>query len=388
MLTYVYIFGTNLSMIKRSLVKTILDSWREGFIAVVYGPRRVGKTVLLGQLMVRLGEGERLILDGDTQETRDLLGTTSELKLNSLVKGVSLLVVDEAQRIPNIGLSLKIIIDRFPKLKVLVSGSSSLSLSRGLQESLTGRNQKFRLFPLSTAELLGEEERFRAPYLLEDQLIYGGYPYLQSLKTAPVKQNYLLSLVDDYLFRDLFDLELVNNRDVVRKLASLLAFQVGSQVSLNELSQKLSISVKTVARYLNLLESCFIAFPVGAYSTNLRNEISRSRKYYFYDLGIRNALINQFHSLDSRSDVGALWENFLVVERLKRFEYRPQPLTGYFWRDYAQAEIDWVESTAEGLSAFEFRYKPSAYRTPKFFKKAYGLEGNLISRENYLEFIL
>lgn len=375
-------------MVRRKLTETILKTQREGFATLIYGPRRVGKTVLLGQILERYPSEKKLILDGDTQETRDLLGTTSETKLSRLAEGLSLLVVDEAQRIPNIGLSLKIIIDRFPKLRIFASGSSSLELSRGVQENLTGRTQKFRLFPLSTAELLTTADESKAPYLLESQLIYGGYPYLLNLKTDSEKQSYLSSLVADYLFRDLFDLETVNNRDVVRKLATLLAFQVGNQVSLNELSQKLVVSVKTVARYLSLLESCFVVFPVGAYSTNLRNEVARSRKYYFYDLGIRNALTGQFHPLDSRADVGALWENFLVIERLKKFEHQPKFFTGYFWRDYAQAEVDWVEQDAAGLTAFEFRYRSAIYRTPKAFSQAYHLEASLVSRENYLEFIL
>lgn len=384
----VHKFGINMRMIPRSLVKTIIEGRKDGFVTVIYGARRVGKTVLLNQILENYRGEKTLMLNGDTQETRDLLSNTSEVTLSGLVDDYSIIVIDEVQRIANVGLSLKIIIDKFPTKKILVTGSSSLELTNGLQETLTGRALRYKLFPLSTRELGLNLEKYQRASLLPDQMLYGGYPYVGQLSTSSQKQDYLRSIVEDYLFRDLFVLERTENPDVVKKLAILLAFQIGSEVSLSELARQLLVSVKTVARYLDLLEKCFVLFGVGAYSTNLRNEVSRGKKYYFYDLGIRNALTGSFLPLDVRTDVGALWENFLVIERFKKMEYERISTSGYFWRDYAQAEIDWMELSGGKLAAFEFKWGESGrIKTPKNFRDSYGIEAKLVNRENYLDFI-
>ena len=299
-------------MITRILTKNVISGFKDGFVSVIYGPRRVGKTVLLEQLKAILGEYKILSLNGDTQETRDMLSSTSETKLLALIKNSDILIIDEAQRIKNISLVLKILIDKLPKLKIVVTGSATLDLSRGVRETLTGRTQTYQLYPLSSKELT------LSKYLLPELLIYGGYPYLQSLSNNLDKQRYLENLVDDYLLKDLFDLKEVSDPDIPKKLLALLAYQIGNQVSLSELAAQLSISVKTVARYLTLLEKIFVIFPMGTYSTNLRSELSKSKKYYFYDLGIRNAIIRQFGTLESRTDAGALWENFMILERAKK----------------------------------------------------------------------
>ncbi|EKD99423.1 MAG: hypothetical protein ACD_22C00257G0003 [uncultured bacterium] len=376
-------------MIDRLLKEVVLKAQKPGFITVIYGARRVGKTYLLDQILSDFDKTRTLSLNGDTQEARDLLSNTSEIKLTQLIEKYEVLAVDEAQRIPNIGLALKIIIDKFPQKKVFVTGSSSLDLAQGLQETLTGRTVKYKLYPLSVKEVSVNVKDHELPYLLPNQLLYGGYPYAYQLATQKEKQDYLISITEDYLFMDLFNLEQIANKDTIKKLTTLLAFQIGNEVSLNELAQKLSVSVVTVSRYLDLLEKSFIIFKVGSFSSNLRTEVARSKKYYFYDTGIRNALINQFQPLDSRTDVGALWENFLVTERLKKLEYSRDTASCFFWRDYLKAEIDWIEKRSTGIQAYEFKLGVKSHaKTPKSFKDAYKTEATTVNRDNYLEFVL
>lgn len=375
-------------MITRILSKVVIDGCKDGFITVIYGPRRVGKTVLLEQIKAALPYPDILTFNGDTQETRDLLSTTSETKLSSIVKNQKIIFIDEAQRIKNIGLSLKILIDQFPDLKIIVTGSATLDLSKGVRETLTGRTITYRLFPLSMREIVPNDEQNRSQYLLPDVLLFGGYPYVQSLANPIDKQRYLEELAADYLLKDLLELKDVGDPDALRKLLSLLAYQIGNQVSLNELASQVSISTKTVARYLWLLEKVFVIFPLGTYSTNLRSEVARSKKYYFYDLGIRNALIRQFGTLDSRTDVGALWENFMMVERMKKHEYDRNPTSMFFWRDYAQNEIDLIEKNEQNITAFEFKWSArKRSKTPKFFKDAYAIHSQTIHPENFETFI-
>lgn len=373
-------------MIPRTLASTIKKNQKNGFINLIYGPRRVGKTVLLRQLTQSIPKPNIIWFNGDTQETREALSKTSELALSKLVEQTQYIVIDEAQRIPNIGLSLKILIDNFPKKIFYATGSSSLMLSRGIQEPLTGRTLKYRLFPLSTGELTHNLPKHQKISLLEEQLRFGGYPYLQQLKNAKEKQDYLKSLIQDYLFKDVLELKDIASPENLKKLSILLAFQIGAEVSLNELANNLGIDVKTVRRYLSLLKQSFVIFELGAFAKNLRKEIVKSKKYFFWDLGIRNALIDQFLPLDTRTDVGQLWENFLVVERLKKHEYQRRNIQYYFWRTYEQAEIDWVEIESNKISAYEFKWQKSKSYTPKAFREAYKTETKTISRENYLEF--
>lgn len=374
-------------MIPRTLCQTVKENLKPGFINLIYGPRRVGKTILLQQLTQSTPKAEITWFNGDTKETRDLLSNTSEVALSKLAAKPKIIVIDEAQRIPNIGLSLKILVDKFPQKTFFVSGSSSLMLSQGIQETLTGRTSKYRLFPLSTQELTPALPDYQKSFLLEDQLRFGGYPYLQRLTSPSDKKGYLKSLVEDYLFRDVLELKDISSPENLKKLATLLAFQVGSEVSLSELANGLGIDVKTVRRYLSLLKQSFVIFELGAFSKNLRKEVVKSKKYYFWDLGIRNALTDQFLPLDTRTDIGQLWENFLAVERLKKYEYQRKKIQCYFWRTYEQAEVDWVEVEEGEVSAYEFKWKPSRPHTPKAFREAYRTDLQLISKENYLEFV-
>ncbi len=374
-------------MIKRDLVNTIKDNQKHGFINLIYGPRRVGKTVLLHQLTEDTKRESELWFNGDTSETQRALSDPSEVKLTNLIKEKQIILVDEAQRIKNIGLSLKILVDKFPKRTYYVTGSSSLILSRGIQEALTGRNFKYKLYPLSTSELTRNIESYKKPGLVEDQLIYGGYPYLTHLNKNEKKQKYLESIIEDYLFKDIFYLKNIDRPDAVRKLTVLLAFQIGKEVSFNELANSLSISVKTVMRYVDLLKKAFVIFELGAFSKNLRNEVVKPKKYYFWDLGIRNGLIGQYQSLDVRTDIGELWENFLAVERKKKNHYQQRRKKYYFWRTYQQAEIDWIEVYQNRISAYEFKWKKSKVKTPKAFKQNYRQEVEVVNKNNYLEFV-
>lgn len=376
-----------MDMIPRILVNTIRKNQKEGFINLIYGPRRVGKTVLLQQLLKGVSADHFIWFNGDTLETQEALSKTSGVNLSKLVGAAKCVIVDEAQRISNIGLSLKILIDEFPQKIFYVSGSSSLLLSRGLQESLTGRTIVYRLFPLSTEELTTHLPKYQKQALLEEQLRFGGYPYLQQIPGPKEKQDYLKSLIQDYLFKDVLELKDIALPENLRKLTTLLAFQIGKEVSLNELAGNLNIDVKTVRRYLSLLKQSFVIFELGAFSKNLRKEVSKSKKYYFWDLGIRNALIDQFLAVDSRTDVGELWENFLAIERLKKHEYQRQLRQYYFWRTYEQAEIDWIEIRGEKISAYEFKWRKSRPHTPKAFQKAYKTNVKTITKENYLRFI-
>lgn len=375
-------------MIPRTLTNTIKKSQKSGFINIIYGPRQVGKTVLLKQLADAFAKKPRVWFNGDHQETRTALSNTSQEMLKKLVDHSQIVFIDEAQRIPNIGLSLKILIDTFPKKIFFATGSSSLTLSHGVQESLVGRNITYKLYPLSTQELTVNLENYKKQSLLENQLIFGGYPHLQMLDNPHDKREYLHSLIEDYLFRDVTLLKDISSPENLRKLAILLAFQLGSEVSFNELANNLHIDIKTVMRYISLLKLSFVIFEIGSFAKNLRKEVAKSKKYYFWDLGIRNALIDQFSTLELRPDKGSLWENFLIVERLKKHEYRRESRQYFFWRTYEQAEIDWIEKEAETISAYEFKWQRSKIYTPKAFKQHYQTNVVPINKDNYLDFIL
>ena len=376
-------------MYERILKNTVINSFKNGFASIIYGARRVGKTVLLEQIKQSLKEEKILFFNGDTQESVDALNTSSEIKLSSLVENYNTIFIDEAQKIPNITLAVKIILDKFPTKKIIITGSSSLQLVNGAKENLTGRNYSFNLYPLSTFELSQNLPKYKISALLDDQLVFGGYPFVYSLGIKEEKEKYLLQIIEDYLFKDILLLEKLDHPEAFKKLAILLAFQIGNEVSLNELANNLNISVKTVSRYLDLLEKSFVIFHLDAYSTNLRNEVNKSKKYYFYDLGIRNGLIKQFQQISGRVDVGHLWENFLIIERMKKFEYVGKIFRHFFWRNYSGAEVDLIEIDDNNtMSAFEFKWQRNKAKTPKNFKDNYKIETKVINNENYLDFIL
>jgi len=377
--------------IQRLLKQQIEMKLIPGRVVVIYGARRVGKTTLVADFLQDY-PGTKLLLNGDSSRDRELLETFDHLKLKDNFGNCDLLVVDEAQNVSEIGARLKLIVDTLPALRVIVSGSASFDLANQVGEPLTGRKRTLTLFPLSFAELYAHTKSERQDSLdvkLEEFLIFGSYPLVYQAATESDKIDELFEVVDSYLYRDLLELAEVKNSRSIRNLLELLALQLGQEVSLNELATKLSLHVVTVARYLDLLEKSFVIFRLGAFSRNLRNEINRNAKYYFWDNGVRNALIKNFNKLNLRTDVGALWENFLMVERCKHLSYQGEIVNRYFWRTYEQKELDLIEDCGGHLSAFEFKWGQGKSKSIKDFEKAYpGSSYAVISPENFHNFIL
>lgn len=364
---------------------------REGKVIVIYGPRRVGKSTLVGNYLKETYLKYKLD-SGDDLGVAGILSSQSFDKINNYAAGYDLIIIDEAQRIPKVGLGLKILVDNNPKLKVLITGSSSLSLSYKIGEPLVGRMFDYILYPVSQLEFKKDMTQFEMEQKKEDFLVFGSYPEVIEGRTREEKAKILTGITNSYLFRDIIELEKVSDSKVLFDLLKLIAFQVGSEVSLTELGSNLGIDKKTVARYLWLFEQSFVLYNLRGYSRNLRKEISKKSKYYFYDNGIRNAVINNFNNLSTRNDVGALWENFLVIERLKKQEYAHigSKYNNYFWRTWDKKEIDWVEMRDGKLFGYEFKWgdkKPS--KSKNAWLEAYKNEAEFeaISQENYLEFI-
>lgn len=361
---------------------------KKGKVFILYGPRRVGKTELIKKLLSNF-EGKMYSGTGDSLELREILSSQQLNKISTFLGNYELVFIDEAQRIPNIGIGLKLLVDHFPETIIITTGSSSFDLSNQLGEPLTGRNITRILYPVSVFELYHQVGGMKILQRLENLLVYGGYP--ETLNTASVneKTEYLLSLRDSYLFKDIFELENIRNPSKLIDLLKLLAFHIGQAVSLNELSNNLGIAKQSVERYLDLLGKSFIIKKVSGFSRNLRKEVVKSNRYYFWDNGIRNALINNFNPLDQRNDLGMLWENFLFIERLKTKEYKRIFSNDYFWRTYDQQEIDLVEEREGKLFGFEFKFSPRKVNPPKAWAKAYPeSEFTVISKDNFLEFLI
>ncbi len=375
-------------MYLRQLENTIKSKQKPGIINLIYGPRRVGKSTLLHSMTDNLHDSSVLWINGDLKEDIEAFGTTSLAKIQGLLRSTTHLVVDEAQQIPSVGETLKIIVDYFPKLFIYVTGSSSLAIQKNAKSSLTGRHQTYYLYPLTTNELSVDIPKHQVSGLLESQLIYGGYPYVSSLTQNTQKRDYLKTLINDYLFQDLYDLSNINKPKTIEKLATLLAFQVGSQVSYNELATQLGIDVKTVQTYIELLKQIFVIIELPSYSTNLRSELKKSKKYYFLDLGIRNALCESFQPIDLRPDLGALWENFLVIEKIKQNHYQDLANSYYFWRTYAAQELDLLEINDTTINAYEFKWNKSKVKPPTAWSFSYPKSTfKLVNKHNYLDFL-
>lgn len=327
-------------------------------VVLVFGPRRVGKTTLLMEVARTLG-GRQLILNADFVDDAALL-KPERAALERLTAGVDLLLIDEAQQIPGIGRVLKVIHDTYPSLRVIASGSASFDLRVQTGEPLTGRQVVLDLFPLSLSEINPNVTTAKAA--MEHGMVYGSYPEVYLAPNRDDKELLLRNLAAEYLLKDVLALTGIE-RTRVLELLRLLAYQIGSEVSYSELAQAARMDIKTVIRYIDLLEQAFVLVRLSAFSRNLRKEISKSRKIYFVDLGIRNALIGRFQAPSDRDDAGGLWENYLVMERLKRNSYLRLPVQGWFWRTYDRQEIDYVEETRGRLSAFEFKW--SARRSPR-----------------------
>lgn len=367
-----------------------LGSYLEkGKVLILYGARQVGKTTLLTSFLQKTTMKYRLDT-GDNLRICSLLSSEDYDAILEYAEAYELIAIDEAQEIENIGKALKIIVDYFPEKKMIVTGSSSFNLSQKVGEPLTGRKISRKLYPLSQNELLKEYGRFELKEKLEEFLLFGTYPEVVTTKSKKKKILLLNELVDSYLFKDLLQHERVKSPKILIHLVKLLAFQIGSEVSLNEISKTLGIDIKTVSRYLDLLEKSFVIQSLQGFSRNLRKEVTSKKKYYFLDIGIRNAVISQFNSLENRNDFGALFENFCFIERLKKHDYEEFYGNHYFWRTYDGKEVDFVEDCDNSLSAYEckFSFKKNI-QAPRLWASAYPSSSfSVISRENYLDFVL
>lgn len=365
-----------------------LENYLEkGRVLLIYGSRQVGKTTLLTEFLRKTNLKYKLA-SGDDIRTQEILSSSDFSKILEYVSDYKLLAIDEAQRIPNIGQGLKIIVDQKPDIFVIATGSSSFELAGQVGEPLTGRKKTLTLFPLSQIELSNIQNDFELKERLPQSLVFGGYPDVLTKEKKEDKIIILNEIVNSYLLKDILELEKVKGSKTLLDLLRLLAFQVGSEVSLSELGRQLAIDSKTIARYLDLLEKSFILFNLRGYARNLRKEVTKKSKYYFYDNGIRNAVISNFNDLNLRDDVGKLFENFLVSERLKNQSYNKIFANNYFWRTWDKKEIDWVEEREGKLFGFEFKWAESKSKSLKSFSDNYGnAETKIINQENYLEFI-
>ncbi len=371
-------------MYDRTLGKRITSKLGRGKAIILVGPRQSGKTTLIKHLL----EGERyLFLNADDPTVRTLLAEPNTEQLKSIIGNNRIVFIDEAQRISSIGLTLKLITDQFPHVQLLVSGSSSFSLSHMLNEPLTGRKWEYELLPISWEEyeshhgvLVGEQQ-------LENRLLYGMYPDV--LNNPGEEREILKQLVNSYLYRDLLNFSDIRKPKVLEKIVQSLALQVGSEVRINELAQHVGIDKSTVRKYIDILEKGYVVFSLGGFSRNLRHEIKKNKKIYFYDNGIRNMILGNFTSLDLRTDKGSLWENFLISERIKQHMYKYTDAKIYFWRTTQQQEVDLVEVEEGKITGFEFKWKAKrSEKLPKTFVETYNADSAVIDRTTFRNFVI
>lgn len=372
-------------MIRRIIEKSIEEDFNKNKVIVVLGARQVGKTTLFESIMQ--DKKNVFAFNCDNYDDRLLLTDKTSTELKQLVEGYSFVVIDEAQKVKDIGLTLKMFADMKLSTQILVTGSSSLELSNKINEPATGRLFEYQLFPISMQELVINTSEREEKRLLEQRLIYGFYP---EIITHPKDAKRLLvNLANNYLYRDLLEYKGIKKPDVLQRLVRLLALQISSEVNYNELSKTLGIDKETVENYIDLLEKCFVVFRLPSYSRNQRSEIKKGKKIYFYDNGIRNALISNFAPLELRADVGALWENMLVSDRRKRNAYNGSYAQCFFWRTKEQKEIDYLEEEDGVLTAYEFKWNKQNAKPPKSFITAYpNSKFEVISKENYMQFLI
>jgi predicted AAA+ superfamily ATPase len=355
---------------------------------VIFGPRRVGKTTLLKKMLDETKLNYKLD-SGDNIRTQQVLGSQDFEQILAYAEGYSLIAIDEAQNIANVGMGIKILLDQFPGLRVIVTGSSSFELAGQLGEPLTGRKTTLTLYPIAQSELLMQRNQFELRESLPQFLVYGAYPEIIQAATNQDRIDLLMEIANSYLLKDILAFDRIKSSRNLLDLLKLLAYQVGEEVSLTEVSTQLGVDVKTVKRYLDLLEKSFVVFRMNGFSRNLRQEVTNKAKYYFYDNGIRNAIISQFNPVADRNDVGALWENFLQVERLKHRQYSKIYGNMYFWRTYQQQEIDLVEEREGNLFAYEFKWSSTkGGKVPSNWTKTYpNASYQVIHPNNYWKFI-
>jgi predicted AAA+ superfamily ATPase len=358
-----------------------------GTVLLIFGPRQVGKTTLMQDFLANCNLKYKLIT-GDDLSIHKPFVSQDLMELKQFCEGYNLLAIDEAQKIPGIGAALKLIVDQIPGISILATGSSSFELAGQTGEPLTGRKVTQLLYPVSQAEMLNHLNSYELKEKLNEYLIFGSYPAVITEPTVEGKSRILKEIAGAYLFKDVLAFERIKSPQLLLDLLRLLAFQIGNEVSVNELSNNLRIDNKTVKKYLELLEKSFVLIPLRGFSRNLRKEITKQSKYYFFDTGIRNAIIANFNPLEVRNDMGQLWENFLVAERLKKQSYRPIYSNNFFWRTWTKNEVDFVEEREGKLFGYEFKWARGEVKPPKLWKETYPeATFETINKENYLEFI-
>jgi predicted AAA+ superfamily ATPase len=367
---------------------SIEENLQKGKVLILYGPRQIGKTSLIDNFKKKT-KLKTLNTTGENIRIRTIFEKGDLEEILAFVEGYELLIIDEAQTINNIGFALKLLTDHSKELTIIATGSSSFELANQVGEPLVGRKRTVEMFPISMLELKNIYNNYELKEKLEEFLIYGFYPEVITAKTSARKQSIATEIATSYLFKDILMLDNILSSSKINQIVRMLAFQVGSEVSFNEIATKVGLDVKTVSKYLDILEKSFILKSLGGYSGNLRDEVTQKRKYYFYDTGIRNALVANFNPIELRNDVGALWENFLVMERFKRNAYREAVSNYYFWRTYQSGEIDFIEEREGKLFAYEFKWGKKLAKFPKKFTSTYtNSETFLVNQGNFLDFIL
>jgi uncharacterized protein len=359
-------------------------------VLVLLGARRVGKTELIKNYLETIPQNTYLQLNGEDINDANLLKERSVNNYRQLLTNIDLLVVDEAQNIPEIGLKLKLIVDTIEGIKIIVTGSSMFDLGNKIGEPLVGRKNTIYLFPLAQMEFSAVENYKTTTEKLEQRLLFGSYPELEQYDDWNDKKEYIYQIINSYLLKDILLFDGIKNSDKIYDLLRLIAFQIGKEVSLLELSTQLQLSKNTVANYLDLLSKVFILFKIEGFSRNLRKEITKSSRWYFFDNGIRNGLINNFNKIEDRNDIGGLWENYLTSERVKKQNYNKLYTYNYFWRTYDQQELDWLEEANGNLHGFEFKWNENRKaKIPTAFAKAYPEASfEVVNKGNYLDFIM
>lgn len=375
-----------MKMIHREIQPVIEKQLFKGKVIIIHGPRRVGKTTLAKQLLAQQ-EGSRY-LNCELLENKMALETTNSSTLKSFLGNYRLIVLDEAQHIADIGLILKVISDTFPEMQIIATGSSSFELGNRISEPLTGRSREYLLYPFSLNELSGIKDRISLNAELDGILRFGLYPEVYGKPQQEAIEE-LNQVASNYLYKDILQFEMIKRPNLLLNLLNALALQIGSEVSLNELSRMLGETIPTIQRYIELLEKVFVIFRLRSFSKNLRKEIAKGQKIYFYDLGIRNALIRNFNPMNLRNDTGGLWENFCILERMKYNMNRRRFVNSWFWRTYDQKEVDYIEDEGGRMMAVEFKYRSEEKRRViKEFKDTYPEASYMtVSRDNFWEFI-
>lgn len=377
-----------MNQIERSVTGLIKENLKPNKVVVLLGARRTGKSFLVKKILSATDENY-LLLDGDDFTTQNLMQPRTVENFKSLLGSTRFLIIDEAQQLPDLGKSLKLMIDHIPELKILITGSSAFDIMNKTGEPLTGRKTTILLFPFSQAEYATQENIVETTGRLNERLILGSYPELLHLNDRNQKIAYLKELVSSYLLKDILAFEGIRNADKIIHLLKLIAFQIGKEVSLHELGGQLGLHKNTVEKYLDLLSKTFILFSINAFSKNLRNEISKSKRWFFYDNGIRNIIIENMNDIALRNDVGELWENYIFSERIKYQHYRQMLGSNYFWRTYQQQEIDWIEERDGKLFAYEMKWNPDKkVKIPNQWKTTYpDSDFEIITPKNYLHWI-